>query len=66
MCSTASASEPEFCVFCGERTWGGRRERHKLKSGEGKTVRALTRMLVAVSSRVKSGLNWYLVEQDVS
>lgn len=30
------------------------------KSGEGKTVRALTRMLVVGSSRVRCGLNWYL------
>jgi hypothetical protein len=38
----------------------GRRERQRLKSAEGKTVRALTRMLVMVSSRARWGLNWYL------
>jgi hypothetical protein len=31
----------------------GRRDRQRLKSAEGKTVRALTRMLVMVSSRAR-------------
>lgn len=44
----------------GERVYGGRRERPREKSGVGKTVRALTRMLVTVSSRERCGLNWYL------
>jgi hypothetical protein len=39
---------------------GGRRERQRLKAGEGKTVRALTRMLVTVSGWRRCGLNWYL------
>jgi len=39
------------------RTEGGRRWRHREKSGEGKTVRALTRMAVTVSSRERWGLN---------
>jgi len=39
---------------------GGRSERQRLKSGDGKTVSDLTRMLVMVSSRVRCGLNWYL------
>lgn len=42
------------------REFGGRRCRQREKSGEGKTVSALTRMLVMVSSRVRWGLNWYL------
>lgn len=41
----------------GVRMWGGRRWRARLKSGEGKTVRDLTRMLVMVSSLVRWGLN---------
>ena len=44
----------------GWRMFGGRRCRQREKSGEGKTVRALTRMLVMVSSLVRWGLNWYL------
>lgn len=40
----------------------GRRERPRLKSEEGKTVRDLTRMLVMVSSRARWGLNWYLLK----
>ena len=40
------------------RRCGGRRCRLREKSGEGKTVRALTRMLVIVSSRERCGLNW--------
>ena len=47
-------------LVVGERMWGGRRCRRREKSGEGKTVRALTRMLVVGSSRVRWGLNWYL------
>lgn len=50
----------EEVMLAGERMCGGRRCRHRLKSGEGKTVRALTRMLVTGSSRVRCGLNWYL------
>lgn len=42
----------------GSSVCGGRRERHSEKSGEGKTVRALTRMLVIVSSLERVGLNW--------
>ena len=67
-CWTASASVPwagaELLPFCCcfdcARTYGGRRESPRLKSGLGKTVRDLTRMLVVVSSRVRCGLNWYL------
>jgi hypothetical protein len=44
----------------GARTYVGRSERQRAKSGSGKTVRALTRMLVMVSSRLRCGLNWYL------
>lgn len=44
----------------GRRMCGGRRWRAREKSGAGKTVRALTRMLVIVSSRARCGLNWYL------
>ena len=40
---------------------GGRRLRHREKAGDGKTVRALTRMLVTVSGCRSCGLNWYLV-----
>jgi len=47
-------------VRWGERMWGGRRWSIREKSGEGKTVRALRRMLVVGSSRVRCGLNWYL------
>jgi len=54
------AAGEERDVDVGERMCGGRRCRQRLKSGEGKTVRALTRMLVVVSSRVRCGLNWYL------
>ena len=36
---------------------GGRSDKQRLKSGEGKTVSDFTRMLVMVSSRVKWGLN---------
>jgi hypothetical protein len=43
----------------------GRSERHRLKAGEGKTVSALTRMLVTVSGWVRCGLNWYLGEGEV-
>lgn len=40
-------------LVVGERMWGGRRCSRREKSGEGKTVRALTRMLVVGSSRVR-------------
>ena len=43
---------------CGRRMLGGRRWRHREKSGLGKTVRDFTRMLVIVSSLVRWGLNW--------
>ena len=39
---------------------GGRRASESEKAGEGKTVRALTRMLVTVSGWSRCGLNWYL------
>lgn len=45
-------------VEIGCRMCAGRRCRHSEKSGEGKTVRALTRVLVMVSSRARWGLNW--------
>lgn len=45
-------------VAAGVRICGGRRCNASEKSGEGKTVRALTRMFVMVSSRVRCGLNW--------
>lgn len=48
-------------VAIGVRMCGGRRCKAREKSGDGKTVRALTRMLVMVSSRFRCGLNWYLV-----
>ena len=44
-------------LVVGERMCGGRRCRRREKSGEGKTVRALTRILVVGSSRVRWGLN---------
>ncbi len=44
----------------GVRMCGGRRWRASEKSGDGKTVKALTRILVMVSSLVRWGLNWYL------
>lgn len=47
-------------VEIGVRMCGGRRCRAREKSGEGNTVRDLTRMLVMVSSLVRWGLNWYL------
>ena len=47
-------------VEFGVRMCGGRRCKHNEKSGEGKTVSALTRILVVDSSRVRCGLNWYL------
>lgn len=53
--SPAAGSEDED--ERGERIWGGRRCRQRLKSGEGKTVSALTRMLVVGSSRASGGLN---------
>lgn len=42
------------------RVEGGRRCRQREKSGEGKTVRVLTRMAVMDSGCVRCGLNWYL------
>lgn len=45
-------------VEMGCRMCAGRRCRHSEKSGEGKTVKALTRVLVMVSSRARWGLNW--------
>ena len=53
--SPAAGSEDEDEM--GERIWGGSRCRQRLKSGEGKTVSALTRMLVVGSSRASGGLN---------
>lgn len=58
----SGAEEPGEEEGGGERMCGGRRCRQREKSGEGKTVRALTRMLVTGSSRVRCGLNWYLWE----
>lgn len=52
------AAGREVLVGKGARMCGGKRCRQRLKSGEGKTVRALTRMLVVGSSRVRCGLNW--------
>lgn len=56
-CWTDSARAPEaggpLACFVAARTWVGRRERQREKSGDGKTVRALTRMLAVVSSRVR-------------
>lgn len=49
----------------GVRMCGGRRWRASEKSGEGKTVRDLTRILVMVSSLVRWGLNWYLGAQEL-
>ena len=40
-----------------ERICGGRRCKQSEKSGEGKTVRALTSILVMGSSRASGGLN---------
>ena len=54
------AAGREVDVETGVRIWGGRRCRQSEKSGEGKTVSDLTRMLVMVSSLVRWGLNWYL------
>jgi hypothetical protein len=45
---------------------GGRRARQREKTGEGKMVRALTRTFVTVSGCRRCGLNWYLVEWNVS
>ena len=56
--SPAAGREDE--VDCGDRICGGNRCRQRLKSGEGKTVKALTRMFVVGSSRANGGLNWYL------
>jgi hypothetical protein len=66
-CCTASESgaSPAAGLECdvvdiGRRTCGCRSDRQRLKSGEGKTVRALTRMFVMISSLARWGLNWYL------
>ncbi len=46
---------------------GGMSDRQRLNAGEGKTVSALTTMLVTVSGWRRWGLNWYLlVGQGVS
>jgi len=59
--SARGASEaPRGGWEAGERMWGGRRCRLREKSGEGKTVRALTRTLVVGSWTRRCGLNWYL------
>jgi hypothetical protein len=63
--ASGSGASPAAGFVCdvveeGRSVCGGRRERQRLKSGEGKTVRALTRMLVIVSSLARVGLNWYL------
>ena len=42
---------------------GGRRARDRENAAEGKTVSALTRMLVTVSGCSSCGLNWYLATQ---
>ena len=60
--SVPEAGGPLEADFARAPMCGGRRERHRLKSGDGKTVSALTRMFVVVSSRVRWGLNWYLCE----
>lgn len=44
----------------GVRICGGSRWSASEKSGEGNTVKHLTRMFVIVSSLVRWGLNWYL------
>ena len=44
---------------------GGRSERAREKAGDGKIVRALTRMLVTVSGWRRWGLNWYLRGRSV-
>ena len=49
----------------GVRMCGGSRWRQSEKSGEGKIVRDLTRMLVMVSSLVRCGLNWYLKKRKI-
>lgn len=63
-CCTTSASDPELggpdCFSLRTRTCGGSRDRHRLKSGDGKTVSDLTRTFVMVSSFARCGLNWYL------
>lgn len=53
--SPAAGRAEEFAA--GVRMCGGRRWRASAKSGDGKTVRDLTRMLVMVSSLVRCGLN---------
>ena len=54
------AAGSEEALDAGWRMCGGRRCRQREKSEPGKSVRALTRMFVIVSSRVRCGLNWYL------
>lgn len=46
--------------------YAGRRAREREKAGDGKTVRALTRMFVVVSMLRRCGLNWYLLSFLVS
>ena len=48
----------DWLAFVEARVYVGSRDKQRLKSGEGKTVRALARMLVMVSSRASCGLNW--------
>ena len=62
--SPAAGSEDE--EESGDRMCGGSRWMQRLKSGEGKTVRALTRMLVVGSSRESGGLNWYLIKSKIN
>ena len=49
-----------FRGFAGARTEGGMRWSARENCGEGKHVKALTRMLVMTSSLTRSGLSWYL------
>ena len=51
------AAGRDEALDAGWRICGGRRCRHNEKSGPGKTVSALTRIFVIVSSRVSCGLN---------
>ena len=51
------AAGRDVLVGRGARMCGGRRWRQRLKSGDGNTVKALTRMFVVDSSRVRWGLN---------
>lgn len=56
--ASPAAGREEDVDSLGESICGGRRCKQREKSGEGKTVRALTRILVVDSSRVRCGLNW--------